>query len=172
MKLFSVILLIVSSLFGSIAYATTPAYPTFYTAAGIFQYQITTKPIVPMAFNIGNFTTLGLCNAAISDFNNLLIPGSNTPNPNNALNTRSVLDALCFAVLPPQIPGWHVLGFAQVQQHGQLAVPISFDIGSFQDEITCGKALAKMQALHLSNTPGNATNVFYSFTGGCYKLTD
>lgn len=174
MKLFSALLLVITSvLFSSFAAATTPTYPVFYQMAGVFQYQIATNPVKFNGLSIGNFTTLGLCNTAVSDFNNLLLPGSNTPNPSSAQNTRSVFDGLCFAVLPPQIPGWRVIGFAQVQQAGQSAVPINFDIGSFSDQNTClTQGLNRMKTLVMSNTPANSANVFYSFTGGCYKLTE
>ena len=80
---------------------------TLYQAVGVIQYHQQNQPMRAQTFDVGNFLSLSACNAAIANHGNMLDDGSVTPG--NQQNSRTKLDAICHAVIPPQLPGWYAL---------------------------------------------------------------
>lgn len=157
------------------AQATTYFYQAttyFYQASGVEQYQQSGRQMVAVPFDVGNFQTLAACNAAVAAHSNLMDATIKTPASGNDAKVR--VDALCHAVLPLQLPGWHVIGIRQVQRGSasasdpSQALPVS--IGPFADEPTCKAAIAAQKSLTLQNTPLSDQNVFTSLTAKCHKL--
>ena len=162
--LLSIILLAVSFS----AQATT----YFYQASGVEQYQQAGQQMKALTFDVGNFSTLAACNAAVAAHSNLMDATIKTPASGNDVKVR--VDALCHAVLPFQSSGWHVIGVRQVQRGNasasdpSQALPVS--IGPFSDEPTCKAAITMQKSLTLQNTPLSDSNVFTSLTAKCHKL--
>ena len=162
--LLSIILLAVSFS----AQATT----YFYQASGVEQYQQAGQQMKALTFDVGNFSTLAACNAAVAAHSNLMDATIKTPASGNDVKVR--VDALCHAVLPFQSSGWHVIGVRQVQRGNasasdpSQALPVS--IGPFADEPTCKAAIAAQKSLTLQDTPLSNLNVFTSLTAKCHKL--
>ena len=162
--LLSIILLAVSFS----AQATT----YFYQSSGVEQYQQAGQQMKALTFDVGNFQTLAACNAAVAAHSNLMDATIKTPASGNDAKVR--VDALCHAVLPLQLPGWHVIGVRQVQRGNasasdpSQALPVS--IGPFADEPTCKAAITAQKSLTLQNTPLSDQNVFTSLTAKCHKL--
>ena len=162
--LLSIILLAVSFS----AQATT----YFYQASGVEQYQQSGQQMKAMTFDVGNFQTLAACNAAVAAHSNLMDATTKTPASSNDAKVR--VDAICHAVLPLQLPGWHVIGVRIVQRGNasasdpSQALPVS--IGPFPDETACKAAITAQKSLTLQDTPLSNLNVFTSLTAKCHKL--
>lgn len=150
--------------------ATANATITLYQAVGVIQYNQQNQPMRAQTFDVGDFLSLAACNAAIANHNNLLAAGSVTPG--NQQNSRTRLDAICHAVIPPQLPGWYAIGLAQVQQSNQASQPLQMQIGPFGTLAACNAALNNQKTLTLQNTPISEINVAYKLDGLCHKLTD
>lgn len=165
MKYISLLLL---TLISFSAQATT----YFYQASGVEQYQQAGQQMKALTFDVGNFSTLAACNAAVAAHSNLMDATIKTPASSNDAKVR--VDALCHAVLPLQLPGWHVIGVRQVQRGNTIAadqsqaLPVS--IGPFIDETACKAAIVEQKSLTLQNTPLSDSNVFTSLTAKCHKL--
>lgn len=144
----------------------------FYQASGVEQYQQAGQQMKALTFDVGNFQTLAACNSAIAAHSNLMDATVKTPASSNDAKVR--VDAICHAVLPLQLPGWHVIGVRQVQRGNasasdqSQALPVS--IGPFADEPTCKAAISMQKSLTLQNTPLSDSNVFTSLTAKCHKL--
>lgn len=70
----------------------------------------------------------------------LLQDGSVTPSGGNAdqqKNTRSAVDAICHAVMPPSLPGYYFIGQMEIKQHNQKAQPKQVKIGPFATMSLC-----------------------------------
>lgn len=151
---------------------STQATTYFYQASGVEQYQQAGQQMKALTFDVGNFQTLAACNAAVAAHSNLMNATVKTPASSNDAKVR--VDALCHAVLPLQLPGWHVIGVRQVQRGSasasdpSQAFPVS--IGPFADEPTCKAAITAQKSLTLQNTPLSDSNVFTSLTAKCHKL--
>lgn len=154
------------SLFSLSANATV----TLYQAVGVIQYHQQNQPMRAQAFDVGNFLSSAACNAAIANHNDLLVAGSVTPG--NQQNSRTKLDAICHAVIPPQLPGYYAIGLAQVQQSNQASQPLQFQLGPFSTLAACNAALKNQKSLTLQNTPIGDINVAYKLDGLCHKLMD
>lgn len=144
----------------------------FYQASGVEQYQQAGQQMKALTFDVGNFQTLAACNAAVAAHSNLMDATIKTPASSNDAKVR--VDAICHAVLPLQLPGWHVIGIRQVQRGSasasdpSQALPVS--IGPFADEPTCKAAITVQKSLTLQNTPLSDQNVITSLTAKCHKL--
>ena len=143
---------------------------TLYQAVGVIQYHQQNQPMKAQTFDVGNFLSLNACNAAIANHGNMLDDGSVTPG--NSQNSRTKLDAICHAVIPPQLPGWYAIGLAQVQQNNQAAQPLQIQLGPFATLALCNAALNNQKSLTLQNTPIGEVNVAYKLDGMCHKLMD
>ena len=150
--------------------ATANATTTLYQAVGVIQYHQQNQPMRAQTFDVGNFLSLAACNAAIANHNDLLVAGSVTPG--NQHNSRTKLDAICHAVIPPQLPGYYAIGLAQVQQSNQASQPLQFQLGPFGTLASCNAALNNQKTLTLQNTPIGDINVAYKLDGLCHKLMD
>ena len=159
-------------LFLSLLSFSAQATTYFYQASGVEQYQQAGQQMKALTFDVGNFQTLAACNAAVAAHSNLMDATVKTPASGNDAKVR--VDALCHAVLPLQLPGWHVIGVRQVQRGNSIAadpsqaLPVS--IGPFADEPTCKAAITAQKSLTLQNTPLSDQNVFTSLTAKCHKL--
>lgn len=166
--LFQFMLIVITALFVIPASATI----MLWQAVGIEQYQQAGQQMRALSFDVGNFQSETACNSAIASHNNLLIPGTITPG--SSTNAKVNVDAMCHAVLPLQLPGWHVIGVRQVQRgtssssDPSQALPVS--IGPFVDEATCKSAITAQKSLTLQNTPLTGQNVFTSLTAICHKI--
>lgn len=143
---------------------------TLYQAVGVIQYHQQNQPMRAQTFDVGNFLSLSACNAAIANHGNMLDDGSVTPG--NQQNSRTKLDAICHAVIPPQLPGWYAIGLAQAQQNNQASQPLQMQIGPFGTLAACNSALNNQRSLTLQNTPIGEINVAYKLDGLCHKLMD
>jgi len=143
---------------------------TLYQAVGVIQYHQQNQPMRAQTFDVGNFLSLSACNAAIANHGNMLDDGSVTPG--NQQNSRTKLDAICHAVIPPQLPGWYAIALAQAQQNNQASQPLQMQIGPFGTLAACNSALNNQRSLTLQNTPIGEINVAYKLDGLCHKLMD
>lgn len=167
-KMFRIILIVTALFVASNANATV----TFWQAVGVEQYQQANQKMVALSFDVGNFQTLASCNNAIANHNNLMDATIKTPASGNEAKVR--VDAICHAVIPLQLPGWHVIGVRQVQQGNtsasdtSQAIPVS--IGPFTDEDTCKAAITAQSTLTLQHTPLSEKSVSTTLTAKCHKL--
>lgn len=144
---------------------------SLWQCVGVFQYQQTNKSMQAQIFNEGNFLSSTAANSAVAAYGGLFYNGTVTPG-DNPVNTKSKLDAICHNVIPPQLPGYFVLGQMQVKQYNQPAQPLTTNIGPFGTLAVCKIALNKQKTLTLQNTPLTDQNVAYAFDGDCYQLMD
>lgn len=143
---------------------------TLYQAAGVLQYQQSNQSMKAQNFDVGNLLSLSACNSAIANHAHLLRDGSVTPGNNQ--NSRTRLDAICHAVIPPQLPGWFGLGQAQVQQSNQPSQPLQVKIGPFATYSACKIAFNRQKTLTLQNAPITDNNVAYKLDGDCYQMME
>lgn len=167
--MFKIFLIAVTALFFS---GNSFATVVLWEAEGVEQYQQFGKPMQAISFSVGNFQTLSACNDAIANHNNLMDATIKTPGSGSDAKVK--VDAICHAVIPLQLPGWHVIGVRQVQRGNasasdtSQALPVS--IGPFVDEATCNAAITAQKSLTLQNTPLSSQNVFTTLTAKCHKL--
>jgi len=167
--MFKIFLIAVTALFFS---GNSLATVVLWEAVGVEQYQQSGQQMRALSFDVGNFQTLAACNAAISNHNNLMDATIKTPASSSDAKVK--VDAICHAVIPLQLPGWHVIGVRQVQRgtssasDPSQALPVS--IGPFVDEPTCNAAITAQKSLTLQNTPLSSQNVFTTLTAKCHKL--
>lgn len=163
-------------MFQTPAHATEPAgYLTQYQAIGVVQYEEANQAMVADTFDVGNLLSLAACNLVIADHNQLLQDGSVTPSGGNVdqqKNTRSAVDAICHAVMPPSLPGYYFIGQTEVKQHSQKAQPKQIKIGPFATLALCNSAGNAQKTLTLQKTPRTQASVYYQLRGGCRKIMD
>lgn len=148
---------------------------TLWQAIGVSQYEEANQTMVASTFDVGNLLSLDACNKVIADHNQLLQVGSVTPSGGQAnleKNTRSAVDAICYQVSLPQLPGWYFIGQAQVKQGAFKAQPLQVKIGPFAAEQTCKDAGNAQKKLTLQQTPITGQTVNYKLNGACRKLMD
>lgn len=158
-------------MFQSNANATT----TLWQAVGVTQYEESNQTMVADVFDVGNLLSLAACNAVIADHNQLLQAGSVTPSGGEASqqkNTKSAVDAICHAVITPQLPGYYYIGQMEIKQHNVKSQPKQVKIGPFANLSLCNSGGATQKNLTLQKTPLTKFNVYYQLKGGCRKLID
>lgn len=163
---------ILAAIFFMMFQSNANATLSLWQCVGVFQYQSSNQSMIAQTFNEGNFLSSTAANSAVAAYGGLFYNGSVTPViPGDvAVNTKSRLDAICHNVIPPQLPGYFVLGQMQVKQYGKPAQPLTTNIGPFGTLTACKAALNAQKTLTLQNTPLTETNVAYKFDGACYQL--
>lgn len=169
------VIVILAAIFFIMFQSNANATTTLWQAAGVTQYEEANQAMVADVFDVGNLLSLAACNSVIADHNHLLQSGSVTPSGGDASqqkNTKSAVDAICHAVITPQLPGYYYIGQMEIKQHGVKSQPKQVKIGPFATLPLCNAAGNAQKNLTLQKTPLTLINVYYQLKGGCRKLMD
>ena len=153
------------------ANATEPAgyLPTWYQAAGtVITQQGAAQKAKFQPLELRHFTSYAKCTNAVSALSGLAnknIGGALEPFGGQKIYQSAA--AICHAVLPYQMAGWHMIGTAVMQQNGYESERHPLNVGPFVDENTCLGAITTQNTLPVGNTPYSENNAGYRVIAMC-----